>query len=91
MLHLFNGMCSTPSKRIYYLYYFQEVLKWKFLMSNWIVMASSFVMIILFGTLILTSISMTNRFAYFMQQYDHSHIAKALAPKYPEVGLPSPK
>jgi len=24
-------------------------------------------------------------------QHDRSHVAKALAPKYPEVGLPSPK
>ena len=62
------------------------------LMRNWIFLSSSssFVKIILFITLILTltSISSTNRLSYFVQ-YDHAHIAKALAPKYPEVALPS--
>lgn len=59
-------------------------------MPNWILLSPSFVRIILFGILILTSISMTNKFPYFVQ-HDRSHIAKALTPKYPEVGLPSPK
>src|SRR5712692_8078518 len=58
-------------------------------MPNWILLSPSFVRIILIGILILTSISMTNKFP--SMQHDRSHIAKALTPKYPEVGLPSPK
>lgn len=58
-------------------------------MPNWILLSPSFARIILFGILILTSISMTNKFPSV--QHDRSHIAKALTPKYPEVGLPSPK
>ncbi|MGC2668887.1 MAG: hypothetical protein WA220_06865, partial [Candidatus Nitrosopolaris sp.] len=58
-------------------------------MTNWILLSPSFARIILFGILILTSISMTNKFQSV--QHERSHIAKALTPKYPEVGLPSPK
>ena len=60
-------------------------------MPNWILVpSSSFVRIILFGILILACISMTNKYPYSVQ-HDRSHIAKAIAPKYPEVGLPSPQ
>jgi glucose/arabinose dehydrogenase len=41
--------------------------------------------------IILTSTSTTNEFPNFILQYDHSHFAKALVSKYPEVGLPSAK
>src|SRR5437588_5558616 len=60
-------------------------------MPNWILVpSSSFVRIILFGILILACISMTNKYPY-SEQHDRTHIAKAIAPKYPEVGLPSPQ
>ena len=60
-------------------------------MSNWILpLSSSFVRIFLFGILILASISMINKYPYFIQ-HDRNHIAKAITPKYPEVGLPSPQ
>jgi aldose sugar dehydrogenase len=39
----------------------------------------------------MTSISMTYKFPHFILQHDHSHFAKALTSKYPEVSLPSPK
>jgi glucose/arabinose dehydrogenase len=58
-------------------------------MSNWILpLSSSFVRIILLGILILAFISMTFKYPYFVQ-HDRNHIAKAIAPKYPEVALPS--
>ena len=38
----------------------------------------------------MASISIANKFPYIIQ-HDRSHLAKALASKYPEVGLPSPK
>src|SRR5437763_1940070 len=59
-------------------------------MPNLIGLSSSFVRLVLFGILLLTSISMLNKFPYFVK-HDPSHSAKALPPKYPEVGLPSPK
>lgn len=59
-------------------------------MPNLIGISSSFVRLILFGILIFTSISTLNNFPYFVQ-HDSSHRAKAIPPKYPEVGLPSPK
>ena len=33
---------------------------------------------------------MASKFLYIIQ-YDRNYLAKALAPKYPDVGLPSPK
>jgi glucose/arabinose dehydrogenase len=33
---------------------------------------------------------MTNKYPYFVQ-HDRSHIAKAVTPKYSDVGLPSPQ
>jgi aldose sugar dehydrogenase len=59
-------------------------------MPNLIDLSLSFVGLVLFGILLLTSISMLNKFLNFVQ-YDPSHSAKALPPKYPEVGLPSTK
>lgn len=52
--------------------------------------SSSLVSIIFIAVLTLASISIANKFPYIMQ-YDRSHLVKALAPKYPEVGLPSSK
>ena len=64
----------------------------KFLIPNWMILSPScLVRIILVGILILNSISITNEFPHFVQHDYHSHLAKALSPKYPEVGLPSPK
>jgi glucose/arabinose dehydrogenase len=62
----------------------------KLLMPNWISVSSSFVKMILCLILILTltSISFTSKISYFMQ-HDSANTAKALAPKYPEVALPS--
>ncbi len=64
----------------------------KLLMSNWISLPSSFVKMILFAILILalTFIPSTSKFSYVVQ-HDPVNIAKALAPKYPEVALPSNK
>jgi hypothetical protein len=52
--------------------------------------SSSLVSIIFIAVLTLASISIANKFAY-IRQHDRSHLAKALAPKYPEAGLPSSK
>jgi len=46
---------------------------------------------ILVSVLTLTCISITNKLLHFTLQDDHDHLAKALASKYPEVSLPSPK
>jgi aldose sugar dehydrogenase len=52
---------------------------------------SCLVSIILIATLItMTSIPITNKFPLVLR-HDHSRLAKALASKYPEVSLPSPK
>ena len=64
----------------------------KFLMPQFIPLPSSCVIrMILVSVLTLTCISITNKFPHFTLQDDHNHLAKALASKYPEVGLPSPK
>ena len=53
---------------------------------------SCLVSIILVAILItLTSISIINKFPYFILRHDHNSLAKALSRKYPEVGLPSAK
>jgi aldose sugar dehydrogenase len=52
--------------------------------------SSCLVTIIFIAVLTLASVSTANKFPYIMQ-YDCSHLAKALSPKYPEVDLPSPK
>src|SRR5918911_3294497 len=53
---------------------------------------SCLVSIILVAILItLTSISIINKFPYFILRDDHNSLAKALSRKYPEVGLPSAK
>jgi aldose sugar dehydrogenase len=58
-------------------------------MRNWILpLSPSFVRIFFFGILILASISIINKYPYSVQN-DRNHIAKAIAPNYPEVGLPS--
>ena len=63
----------------------------KFLMPHSVSLSSSsLVSIIFIAVLTLASISIANKFPYIMQ-HGRSHLAKALAPKYPEVGLPSPK
>jgi glucose/arabinose dehydrogenase len=59
-------------------------------MPNLIDLSSSFIRVGLFGILLLASISMLNKFLNFVQ-HEPSHSAKALPPKYPEVGLPSTK
>ena len=43
-----------------------------------------------FLVLILSPNSVASKFLYIIQ-YDRNYLAKALAPKYPDVGLPSPK
>lgn len=63
----------------------------KFLMPYSVSLSSSsLVSIIFIAVLTLASISIANKFPYIMQ-HDRNHLAKALAPKYPEVGLPSPE
>lgn len=64
----------------------------KFLMPQFIPLPSSCVIrMILVSVLTLTCISITNKLLHFTLQDDHDHLAKALASKYPEVSLPSPK
>ena len=66
----------------------------KFLMPGFMPLSSlsCLVSIILIAILIiLTSTSITNKFPNFILQHDHSHFAKALVSKYPEVALTSPK
>ena len=64
----------------------------KFLMPHFIPLPSScLIKMILVSVLTLTCISITNKLPHFTLQDDHNHLAKALASKYPEVGLPSPK
>jgi glucose/arabinose dehydrogenase len=62
-------------------------------MHHSIQVSSSSICIILITFLLFTSILIIDRFLYFAQddhsQIDHSHIAKALGSKYPEVGRPS--
>src|SRR5438093_1445971 len=58
-------------------------------MSLFMALLLSCLSIILVAT--MTSISMTDNFPHFILQHDHSHFAKALTSKYPEVSLPSPK
>ena len=53
--------------------------------------SSCLVSIILVAILTLNSTSITNEYPHFVLQDYHSHHAKALSSKYPEVGLPSPK
>ena len=61
-------------------------------MPQFIPLPSSCVIImILVSVLTLTCISITNKLLHFTLQDDHDHLAKALASKYPEVSLPSPK
>src|ERR671926_1127850 len=53
---------------------------------------SCLVSIILIATFItMTSIPITNKIPHLVLRHDHSRFAKALASKYPEVSLPSPK
>jgi glucose/arabinose dehydrogenase len=52
---------------------------------------SSFERLILFASLILSSISLTVKYQYFDEYYYNDHFAKALDSKYPEVGVPSSK
>ena len=49
--------------------------------------SASIANIVLIATLSLTFMSNTNEFP-FLVQFDNNHFAKALATKYPEVGLP---
>src|ERR1043166_298180 len=64
----------------------------KFLMPQFIPLPSSCVIrMSLVSVLTLTCISITNKLLHFTLQDDHDHLAKALASKYPEVSLPSPK
>ena len=58
--------------------------------SSLISSSSSFVRLILFAILILTSISLAVEYQYF-DEYHYNHLAKALDSKYPEVGVPSSK
>ena len=53
--------------------------------------SSCVIRMILVSVLTLTCISITNKLLHFTLQDDHDHLAKALASKYPEVSLPSPK
>src|SRR5438270_6984070 len=61
----------------------------KFLMPHFMPLSSCLIKMILVSVLTLTCISITNKFPHFTLQDDH--LAKALASKYPEVGLPSTK
>jgi glucose/arabinose dehydrogenase len=64
----------------------------KFLKPHSMILSSScLVSIILVAILTLNSTSITNEYPHFVLQDYHSHLAKALSSKYPEVGLPSPK
>src|SRR5438552_1712918 len=69
----------------------------KFLMPHFMSLSSLFCIIgiILVASLvILTYTSITKKFQHFILlvlQHPHSHFAKALVSKYPEVGLPSIK
>jgi len=58
--------------------------------SSLISSSSSFVRLILFAILILTSISLAVEYQY-SDEYYYNHLAKALDSKYPEVGVPSSK
>ena len=51
----------------------------------------SFVRLILFAILILTSVSLAVGYQYFDEYHYNDHLAKALDSKYPEVGVPSSK
>ena len=69
----------------------------KFLIPHFMSLSSLFciISIILVASLvILTYTSITKKFLHFILlvlQHPHSHFAKALVSKYPEVSLPSPK
>ena len=47
-------------------------------------------LVLVFLVLILSPNPVASKFLYIIQ-YDRNYLAKALAPKYPDVGLPSPK
>jgi aldose sugar dehydrogenase len=70
----------------------------KFLMPRFTSLSSLFCIISIIAIaflVVLTCTSITNKFPYFilliLQHHYHSHFAKALVSKYPDVGLPSPK
>ena len=63
----------------------------EFVMFHSLISLSSFERLILFASLILSSISLTVKYQYFDEYYYNDHFAKALDSKYPEVGVPSSK
>ena len=63
----------------------------EFVMFRSLISLSSFERLILFASLILSSICLTVKNQYFDDYYYNDHFAKALDSKYPEVGVPSSK
>jgi len=81
-------VCTYSFKRILFIIFNNQT---NFLVHYSVPLSpSSLVSVIFIALLIIASIAIAVKFPFIMQ-HDPIHLARGLAPKYPEVGLPSPK